>query len=228
ISWSPPAENGGAPITQYEIRYDTDLDFISAILVISPTTTKSVKDLMPSEDYHFQVRARNAIGASPWSEPKTVTTKAGLSVNLVGPAGAKITIPTHVSLPGGQTSNPSVVDFGTNWGGYRYWMAHTPYPNANNAHSDPNIVASANGTTWVVPAGLTNPIDNQPGSPGAYNTDTDLVYVDGYLWLFWRTYVENATGTEERIFLSRSNNGTTWSPKVLIWQTAATTMRLTS
>lgn len=74
-----------------------------------------------------------------------------------------------------QTVHPSVIDFGSNWNGYRFWMAHTPYPNSNDDYENPSIVASSDGATWVEPAGITNPFVPWPGG-SAYNADPDLVY----------------------------------------------------
>lgn len=144
------------------------------------------------------------------------------------PALGKLTIPTHVSPSGGEATHPSVVYFAEPWNGYNFWMAMTPYPGGNDAHEDPNIIASTNGTNWVVPSGLTNPLDNQPGSPGAYNSDTDLVFADGKLWCFWRTYTAGAGATSEQIWYRTSTNGTTWAPKVLAYQSDEATRRLVS
>ncbi|HEU5127434.1 MAG TPA: hypothetical protein VFU12_05535 [Glycomyces sp.] len=127
-----------------------------------------------------------------------------------GPYGGKRTIPTHVSPAGGQTTHPSVVRVPGGWNGYEYWMAHTPYPSSNSAHEDPNIAASDDGVTWVVPAGLDNPIDDQPGLPGPYNSDTDLqMGPDDTMYLFWRVVIPEAS--QERIKYSTSTDGVNWS-----------------
>ncbi|MFG3339554.1 hypothetical protein [Glycomyces sp. NPDC048151] len=127
-----------------------------------------------------------------------------------GPYGAKRTIPTHASPAGGQTTHPSVVKIPGGWNGYEYWMAHTPYPGSNDAWEDPNIAASHNGVNWEVPAGLTNPIDDQPGSPGPYNSDTDLqMGPNDTMYLFWRVVIPDLA--QERIKYSTSTDGVHWS-----------------
>lgn len=133
--------------------------------------------------------------------------------------GVKVTLPTHISPEGGETTHPSLVDFGpgVEWNGYRYWMAHTPYPNGSDTHSDPNIVASNDGFLWTVPEGLTNPIDDAPGVT-AYNSGVDLVYAGSTLYLFWRRYTAADTHPEV-IYMSTSSDGVTWSAKQIIWQT---------
>lgn len=142
--------------------------------------------------------------------------------------GSRLTIPTHVSPAGGQTTHPSVLFFPDGWNGRKYWMVHTPYPGGNDDHEDPNIAVSDDGTVWVVPAGLVNPIDDQPGTP-VYNSDVDLKLGPGNeLYLFWRTYDQNDTGAEERLYYSHSADGTTWAPKVNYYTSNQTVRRLLS
>jgi hypothetical protein len=136
-----------------------------------------------------------------------------------GPVGTRLTIPTHVNPGGGQTTHPSVLYFEHGWHGYRYWMAHTPYPAGNDKHEDPNVCASQDGIVWTVPDGLVNPIDDQPGTPGALNSDVDLrMGPADTLYLFWRTYDAAATGAEEKLYFSTSADGVTWAEKTLFYQ----------
>jgi hypothetical protein len=74
----------------------------------------------------------------------------------------------------GQTCHPSVINIGSVWHGYQYWMANTPFPNGNSDYENPSIWASNDGDTWVVPSGLTNPIVPKP--VGSFNADTDIFY----------------------------------------------------
>jgi hypothetical protein len=130
-----------------------------------------------------------------------------------GPYGGKRTIPTHQDPAGGQTTHPSVVRVPGGWNGYEYWMAHTPYPGSNSAWEDPNIAASNDGVTWVVPPGLTNPLDDQPGLPGPYNSDTDLeMGPNNTLYAFWRVVIPDLS--QERIKYSTSTDGVNWSAPV--------------
>ena len=74
---------------------------------------------------------------------------------------------------------------GNAWNGYRYWMAMTPYPNAQNAYENPSIVVSDDGETWIEPPGISNPIVPYPGA-GYYNSDPCLVKAGNLLYLFYR------------------------------------------
>lgn len=144
-----------------------------------------------------------------------------------GPVGAKLTIPTHVTPTGGETTHPSVVFIPGGWNGFAYWMAHTPYPAGNDDHEDPNIVASNDGITWQVPPGLTNPIDDQSGQP-EFNSDVDLRLVGDTLYLFWRFFDPNAAGAEENLYYSTSTDGVTWAAKTLFYTSDQTVRRLLS
>lgn len=76
----------------------------------------------------------------------------------------------------GQSTHPDVVRIPGGWHGYEYWMAYTPYPGGQEAFENPSVVASHDGRTWEVPAGLTNPIIRRPVEKDGYNSDPDLRY----------------------------------------------------
>lgn len=145
-----------------------------------------------------------------------------------GPPGQRLTIPTHVSPAGGQTTHPSVLFFPEGWNGYRYWMAHTPYPAGNDDHEDPNICASNDGITWTVPAGLTNPINDADGTP-EYNSDVDLkMGPNNTMYLFWRFYDTTQVGGEEMLYYTSSTDGVTWAPAIQFRKTSLAAYRLAS
>ena len=130
------------------------------------------------------------------------------------PTGRMLSIPTHEGS--GQVVHPSVLYFPQGWNGYEYWMAHTPYPFGAEKHEDPNIVASHDGDAWVVPVGLTNPLDDQTGNPSPYNSDTHLMMgPNGEMICTWRM-VDRPDGGRNRIFWRTSTDGVNWTPKVEI------------
>lgn len=155
----------------------------------------------------------------PTTLPYTFPTAAPWNSTITGPT---IT-PTDDGT--GETIHPSVVDFGaTPWNGYRYWMASTAFYNAEVQRENPHIHCSHDGHTWVIPAGLTNPIDPWPGAPadtGWYNSDTELVYDPdgGRLVVTWREYKNTAY---ELIWGATSTNGSTWSAPVEVLKVTGT------
>lgn len=105
--------------------------------------------------------------------------------------------PDHLNIPtddgSGQCVHPSVIDFLTEhnipeWNGFRYWMAMTPHPFTNAKKENPNIVASNDGITWVVPPGIINPIDKITTDTVKENlADPDMIYNpdSNQLWLYY-------------------------------------------
>lgn len=147
---------------------------------------------------------------------------------ISGSVGTRLTIPTHISPGGGQTTHPGVVFVPGGWNGYEYWMAHTPYPGSNDANEDPNIAASYDGITWIQPAGAPSPLDDAPGGTN-YNSDTDLALgPDGAMYVFWRNYQSGATGIEEKLYYRKSFDGANWSTKALVLQNNHSVRRLVS
>lgn len=128
---------------------------------------------------------------------------------------------TYLSIPtpdgSGVVVHPSVLDMqvenGGPWNGYRYWMGFTPYFNTQVSNENPCIAASNDKLTWVVPAGLTNPIDTWPGGAG-YNSDAELVFdpETGTLYCYWRDY-KGGSGVPGNLVVcySKSTDGSTWT-----------------
>ncbi|QNE90246.1 hypothetical protein H0194_04505 [Corynebacterium incognita] len=124
---------------------------------------------------------------------------------------SELEMPTHDGS--GQTCHPSVLYFPDTWGGWKYWMAHTPYPNFNENHEDPNIAVSDDGINWQVPNGVANPLDDGQGRPNYHNSDTHLAMWGDTMVLTWRT-VDRPNGGQNIIYARTSKNGVSWTPKV--------------
>ena len=122
----------------------------------------------------------------------------------------ELEMPTHDG--GGQTCHPSVLYFPSGWNGWKYWMVHTPYPNFKEAHEDPNIAVSNDGTTWQVPEGLTNPLDDGLGRPNYHNSDGHLAMWGDTMVVTWRT-VDRPNGGQNIIYARTSTDGVNWTDK---------------
>jgi hypothetical protein len=104
--------------------------------------------------------------------------------------------------------HPSVLFFPDGFGGYQWWAAATPYYNTDVALENPSIFVSTNGSDWVPPPGVTNPVVPEP-TGGNFNSDPYLTTgPDGMLWLVYR---EALTGSNEELFVRASDDGVTWS-----------------
>ncbi len=70
VNWTPPADNGGSPITAYELRHSDDggsnwsEDITTAD---APAASAAITNLTNGTPYVAQVRARNSAGAGDWS-----------------------------------------------------------------------------------------------------------------------------------------------------------------
>ncbi len=115
------------------------------------------------------------------------------------------TVPTYDGS--NEPTNPALVYAPCGWNGYTYWMAMTPFPGGNQSLENPSIVASNDGSSWVVPAGLTNPLAANPGG-GGYNNDPELLLVGSTMMLYYQVTMPSAADT---IKLRTSTNGTTWT-----------------
>ena len=139
-----------------------------------------------------------------------------LSLPYTVPASAPYNVPQYVTTPtyegSGNTVHVDIVDFWTahgirQWRGFRFWMAHTPFPDSRSVYENPSIIASNDGLTWVTPAGLTNPLYPTPATK--WNSDTDLSYdpTTDQLVCVFRTYED---GAHQHVRM-RSSDGVTWT-----------------
>lgn len=115
----------------------------------------------------------------------------------------------------GHILHPSICDVRNTFGGYRYWMVYTPYPDSDSSFENPCIAASNNLVDWDYPA--TNPIVGDPGG-SSYNSDTDIYFDEtgNRLVVLFR----EVTGTTSQLKITTSSNGIDWSTPVTIYTSA--------
>lgn len=77
VSWTAPASNGGANITQYNISW-------TGGSTTSATTSASITGLSPSTSYTFTVTATNSVGTGSGGTSNSITTTATKSYVGVG------------------------------------------------------------------------------------------------------------------------------------------------
>lgn len=180
------------------------------------------------------VRSQSPAGSQVWQRPESPRAVewarqelAALQSSLTAPradgglpssswSAAPAHIPMTVPTPDGtgQATHPSVVDVPGGWNGHRYWMAYTPYTYADDATEDPCVAWSDNGAAWTaVPNAF--PLDDAPGGSD-YNSDTHAVLHNGTMYVTWRRRV---AGQSTKFYLRTSTDGTTWTPRRLLWDT---------
>ena len=127
-------------------------------------------------------------------------------------------VPVWLDVPtydgSGQGVEPDVLYFPGGWRGWEYWMAFNPYPNGDEFYENPSILASHDGTQWVVPEGLVNPVVPFPRQGKAHNSDPDLFYAPDadQLVLVYR----EVNGGRNILKRLTSTDGVSWSPVVQV------------
>ncbi|AFU16627.1 4Fe-4S ferredoxin iron-sulfur binding domain protein [Bacillus thuringiensis MC28] len=125
-----------------------------------------------------------------------------------------------------QTTHPKVVYFENGWNGWKYWMAHTPYPFSNDKYENPSISVSNDGISWTDPKGLLNPID-QPTADEItdkyHMSDTHLLFVNGKLECWYRF---NKNGVIDQILRKTTTDGITWSTREVMYTLSGWDMAL--
>ena len=71
LRWTPPADNGGSPVTSYKYRLGTSPAENTASM-----TSHTMHGLANGTEYRFQLQAENRVGRGPWSTAKSVTPRA--------------------------------------------------------------------------------------------------------------------------------------------------------
>ncbi len=116
----------------------------------------------------------------------------------------------------GQACHPDVVHIPCGFGlrSWPYWMVCTPYPYGNNKFENPELFVSYDGLIWSVPEGVRNPLVPPPPRLGDHNSDPDMLFYEGELWLFFRETVRSRNPNENSIHLTKSGDGIRWTPPV--------------
>jgi hypothetical protein len=226
---SPPPDSllvvvGNGPPWRVYAREDERLDELAAAVDDAVASAAADAAVKASAAQSAAVVAAAAGAATRRRSDGAVRTTVRTAVNNVRMtrAAAPLTVPAYT---GDEAVHPSVYYDAAGWNGYRYWMAMTPYEGSDNTLENPSIVVSQDGDTWIVPPGLTNPIEPWNGVTGVYNSDPDLVMVGNTLYMFWRTVFG---ATNETIYYRTSTDGITWTPKVAALNSDSTQRRLVS
>lgn len=115
-----------------------------------------------------------------------------------------------------QPTHPSVITFPEEWNGAKYWLAYSPYPNANGEEENPCLAISNDMLFWMTPYGLANPIADNEETGCDELKDPHLVYREDLdrleMWYLGRV-AEHLGGDGQSLLLLRkySYDGVNWS-----------------
>jgi len=129
--------------------------------------------------------------------------KSGMypSLDLPNPYPAELNAPVHTSI----------VKSSRTFNGYKFWIAYTPYPNANSDFENPCVVATNDFKSFIEPT--SNPIVDKPAI--GYNADTNLVFNNDEktLYLLFR---ERGNGLNS-LKIMHTTNGKDWSEPIVLF-----------
>jgi parallel beta-helix repeat protein len=76
LTWQPPADDGGSPITGYKIYYGTSPSNYTTNITVGNITSYTITGLTNGQKYYFVVSAINGVGEGPWSNEVSATPTA--------------------------------------------------------------------------------------------------------------------------------------------------------
>ena len=94
VTWTAPANNGGSPITSYEVEYS---GLTGPITMNTTSTTATVNGLTNGTSYTFKVLAKNAVGSGSSTDSNAVTPSASSSATVPGPPTGVVAVPGNSS-----------------------------------------------------------------------------------------------------------------------------------
>lgn len=149
----------------------------------------------------------SAFYPSEYSTPGELDFLENLRLSYLSPTLPALTCYTAADAAGCGPIHTSVMHFPTPFGGFRWWMAYTPFDGSDTEiYENPSIAVSHDGITWQDHPTITNPIHPAPGNaPSSWNSDTNLSFIDGKLYIFWR----RQTGSGDYIEWRETEDGVT-------------------
>jgi hypothetical protein len=146
VSWSPPASNGGSPITKYAVTAFEGA--VARTAVLSSATSVVVPGLTNGTTYTFKVRAINAAGTGPYSIASNAIAPVGPPAPanddfanaqvLSGPSGTVTGTNVGATLEVGEPIYPSVQNGASVW--YQYVATYTGPTTVDTCGSSFNTV----------------------------------------------------------------------------------------
>lgn len=140
VSWTAPADDGGSPVTGYDVSYTPDGGSETVVDTGSSATSYEILNLTDGVEYSVKVRAKNAIGAGAYSE--TVTQVAEVVTPAPAATGLLLNFENNLT-----DSGPSSYTFSDGGSGYssstvkfgsfsRSYVPYSPDTSTNTLASD--------------------------------------------------------------------------------------------
>ena len=176
VSWTAPSDNGGSPISSYNLQYSTNLSewFPKTPHTLSESTSSyTFTDLTNGTEYYFQIAAINANGRSKYSTqttnstatPSTIPTYPVITYSISNQNQTSTVIWTEPSDNGGSPISSYNLQYSTSSSGP--WLPTTPYTLLAPATSY-TFTDLTNGTLYYFQVAAVNLTNGQ----GPYSSQT--------------------------------------------------------
>ena len=124
LTWDAPLDDGGTPISSYEILrwYDGEWVSVADNVVAEASSWVDTEELVSGENYRYVVRAENAIGNGIWSEVALIT--------ILDPNSPVPSPPRRLIVDAQSTGvvltwlTPEIEGIGGSISGYNIWRNH--------------------------------------------------------------------------------------------------------
>ncbi len=239
LDWSAPVNNGGSPITNYNVYRSTIAGNETLLAEVGNMTTYEDSSVKPDQAYFYKVTAISSVGESSASNEATAST------NMTAPPSA----PQNLSaIPGNggvflRWQSPSS-DGGSDLTGYKIYRGttsdeegSTPVGSTNNYTLSFNDTGLANGQPYFYKVTAINSAGESKSSNEATATPSNGTQApsapaglvasplsSSQISLAWNTPSSNGGSAITGYKIERSaNSGTTWSVIVSNTGTTSTT-----